>query len=144
MIRSISFTLMAGLCAAVLVLTMAPLGGFTAAAGEEYKSKAKKAKLLSGELRAFQGMEANMIRFQFPPSYVGGRHYHTGDVFVYVEQGSFVVETDEGTQTFEAGTVYHETPNVSMVARNGSSEEGAVIVVFQVGKSGEPIMTKSE
>lgn len=144
MTRSIRNLLLNGAMAAAFALGAFAVAGAPSVLAEEYKSKADKAKLMSGPLAAFEGMEANIVRIELPPGYQGGRHYHTGDVFVYVEAGRFTVETDGRSRTFTAGEVYHETPNVPMVARNGSSSEGATVVVFQVGEIGDPIMMKAE
>ena len=144
MTRSIKGFLLNALLAAPLILATAASSGMPDAAAGEYKSKAQREKLLHGPLRAFDGLEANVLRLELPPGFVGGKHYHTGDVFVYVESGSFTVEVDGRSQTFTAGQVYQETPNVAMVARNGSTEAGVTIVIFQVGKIGEPMMMKAE
>lgn len=108
-----------------------------------YESKAKKTELLKDALVAFEGLEANVIRFDLPPGFVGERHFHTGDVFVYVDEGSFTVEVEGKTTTFGPGEVYHEAVNVPMQARNGSTTQQTTIVVFQVGKTGEPLMMKA-
>ncbi len=99
----------------------------------------KQSALASGE-----GLEANVIRFSFPPGYEGARHYHTGDLFVYVQSGTLTVETAAGKQSFKSGELYYETPNAPMLARNISTSEATVLVVFQVGKKGEPIMIKTD
>ncbi len=48
------------------------------------------------------------------------------------------------TYAFKAGEVYSETPNVPMLASNGSTTEETTIIVFQVGAVGEPVMVKAE
>ena len=81
---------------------------------------------------------------EFPPGWVGGRHYHTGDVFVYVLEGTFVVDVEgEERQTFGPGQVYHEALNRVMQARNLSTAERTKILVFQVGDKGVPQMIKA-
>jgi quercetin dioxygenase-like cupin family protein len=135
------------LAATVIMGAVAVTAGHHASAGtkkEVYESKAQKTELLKDPLAAFGGLEANVIRFDLPPGFVGERHYHTGDVFVYIEKGSFTVEVEGQTRTFGAGEVYHEAVNVPMQARNGSTTEETTIVVFQVGKTGEPMMMKAD
>lgn len=99
----------------------------------------KQETLASGD-----DLEANVIRFKFPPGYKGGRHYHTGDLFVYVQSGTLTVETAAGRQSFKSGELYYETPNQPMLARNLSADEDTVVIVFQVGKKGEPIMIRTD
>ncbi len=135
--------------AMAIIATVVILGTVTvwhneASATDEYKSKAQKTSLLHRKLDSGEDLEARVIRFDFPPGYVGGKHYHPGDVIVYVQKGSFTVEVGGETHTFEAGEVYPEIPNVSMLARNGSATEETTIIVFQVGKVGEPVMVKAD
>lgn len=121
------------------------LPGIAAAGGEEYKPRADKEVLHTQKsLASGSHLEANAFRFTLPAGYTGGRHYHTGDVFVYIQSGELTVETGDGTRTYEAGELYYETPNEPMLVGNVSSSEKTVIVVLQVGKQGEPVMIKSE
>lgn len=135
--------------AMAIIATAVILGTVTAsedegAAADEYKSKAQKTSLLHRKLGSGEGLEARVIRFDFPPGYVGGKHYHPGDVIVYVQKGSFTVKVNGETHAFKAGEVYREIPNVPMLASNGSATEETTIIVFQVGKVGEPVMVKAE
>ena len=134
-LATISFlTLVAG-CLVTLPVT---------AQEKEYKTTAPRTVLLKGELAAFKGKEVNVISLDLPPGWVGGRHYHTGDVFVYVQEGSFAVDIDgEGRKTFHAGQVYQALKKV-MHARNPSSTKPAKIILFQVGDKGEPLMIKAK
>lgn len=117
---------------------------FTAGA-QEYKPKVEKATIVDREgLASGAGLAAKMLRLTLPAGYVGGRHYHTGDVFVYIESGAFVVETDAGTTTYKSGEGFYETPGRKMVGSNGAANVETVIVVFQVGPKGEPLMMKVE
>lgn len=143
MTRSIRFPVLDATLAAALMLNTS-FAGLPDARAEEYKSKAEKAKLLKDGLGAIDGMEANIIRFDLPPGHVGGKHSHPGDVFVYVQKGSFTVEANGRTQTFTTGEVYHEIPDMPMVARNGSTTEKTTIIVFQVGKTGAPVMVTAD
>ena len=129
---------------ALLVFGFATFAAMPEADTQEYKSKAQKKVLMKDDLGAFAGKEANIIRFDLPPGHVGGRHYHTGDVFVYIQTGSLTVDVNGVKQVFKAGEVYHEKPNVAMVASNVSSSEKTTIIVFQVGNRGEPIMMKAK
>jgi len=130
--------------ATAVMLGTVTIPGDERAAAEEYKSKAQKTKLLYTKLDSGKDLEARVIRFDFPPGYVGGKHYHPGDVFVYVQKGSFTVKVDGEMHAFKAGEVYRELPNVPMLASNGSTTEETTIIVFQVGAVGEPVMVKAE
>lgn len=138
-----------------LALGMAVLGSFSqslwaeksqeAEKREEYKSTAKQTKVLQDDLAVIKGKEANIIAVEFPPGWVGERHYHTGDVFVYVQEGRFIVDVEgEERKSFGPGEVYHEAVNKVMQARNGSQTKPTKVILFQVGDKGEPLMIKAE
>ncbi len=111
---------------------------------EEYVTTGEVTTLLQDSLFAIEGKEVNILMTEFPPGWVGGRHYHTGDVFVYVLEGTFVVDVEgEERQTFGPGQVYHEALNRVMQARNLSTAEPTKILVFQVGNKGELLMIKA-
>ena len=108
---------------------------------KEYISTADQTIVLRDDLVAIPGKEAHILRVEFPAGWIGGRHYHTGDVFLYVVEGEFVVDVDgEGRKTFGPGEVYHEAVNKVMQARNPSTTVKTKAIVFQVGDKGEPLM----
>jgi quercetin dioxygenase-like cupin family protein len=129
-----------------LALTVMPIAVSADQSGEEYTApKAEKAVLLKQDgLAAGSGLEANAIHFKLPPGFKGGRHYHTGDVFVYVLSGSLSIETDEGTRTINAGEAYYEIPGMKMIGENLSADSSTEILVIQVGPKGEPMMVKAD
>ncbi len=108
---------------------------------QEYISTADQTVVLREDLVAISGKEVHIRQVEFPAGWIGGRHYHTGDVFVYVVEGEFVVDVDgEGRKTFGPGEVYHEAVNIVMQARNPSATVATKAIVFQVGDKGEPLM----
>jgi quercetin dioxygenase-like cupin family protein len=112
---------------------------------EEYVSTAKQDIVLHDDLKAVPGSEAYVLAVEFPAGWVGERHYHTGDVFVYVLEGEFVVDVEgEGRLTFGPGEVYHESLNTVMQARNPRTDVATKAILFQVGKEGEPLMIRAE
>jgi hypothetical protein len=77
------------------------------------------------------------------PGWVGGKHYHTGPVYVYILEGSFATdEQGKERQTLKAGELYREPIGTPMQARNPNPSEPLKILVFQVGPKGEPLMIK--
>ncbi len=139
-------SIMAVLSVFGLVLIAMPDAAYADQSGEEYTApKAEKVVLLKQDgLAAGSGLEANAIHFKLPPGFKGGRHYHTGDVFVYVLSGALTIKTDEGTSTINAGEIYYEIPGMKMVGENLNADSSAELLVIQVGPKGEPIMIKAE
>ena len=108
---------------------------------QEYVSTAPTRTALKDPLFAIPGKEAQVLEVTLPAGWVGPRHHHTGDVFVYVRDGQFTVDVDgEGRKVFEAGEVYHEARNTNMQARNETTTAETRLILFQVGDVGEPLM----
>jgi quercetin dioxygenase-like cupin family protein len=113
---------------------------------KEYKSTAKITKLIESEpLSGVPGQVANIFVAEMPGGWVGGKHYHPGDVFVYVLEGSITFTFDDKEPfTVKAGEIYRETPNENMLAKNASASEDLKLIVFQVGTEGKPVMIKAD
>ena len=131
--------------AAIIVGGMSLAEGTRAEEREEYVSTAETTTILREDLAALDGKEGTVFSARLKPGWVGERHYHTGDVFVYVAKGSFTVDVDgEYRKTFGPGEVYHEAINKVMQARNLSTTDSTELVIFQVGDKGEPLMIRAE
>jgi quercetin dioxygenase-like cupin family protein len=112
---------------------------------EEYKGPKDRTTVLRDDLVVIPGKEVNILRVEFPAGLIGERHYHTGDVFVHVLEGEFVVDVDgKGRKAFGPGQVYHEAVNKVMQARNPSTTQRTKVILFQVGDKGEPLMIKAK
>ena len=90
------------------------------------------------------GKEVIIKHFSFPPGFVGGQHYHTGPVYVYVLEGALTVVTKRGTETHKAGQLYPEPLNDVMQPKNVSGSDNLKFVVFQVGDIGKSMMIKAK
>lgn len=117
-----------------------------AANSEEYKSPGSIKKLLLKEpLHGIKGEQVTFLDVTFPPGWVGGKHYHTGPVYVYVLKGTFVIEEKgKDPQTLSAGTLYREPIGNPMLAHNASTSEAAEVLVVQIGPKDEPLMIKTD
>ncbi len=111
---------------------------------KEYKPKAKVTPLVQKALMGMEGKDVLIRHFELPSGFVGGRHFHSGPVFVYILEGEFTVDTEAGRQTFKAGEVYEEPIGRVMQARNLSTANPLKFVVFQVGDKGKPMMIKAK
>ncbi len=84
-------------------------------------------------------------RYTLNLGYVGGRHYHSGPVTVYVLEGAFTIDEDgKPRRTFRAGETYEEPIGTPMQARNLSADGPTRILVVQVTKPGEPLMYRAD
>jgi quercetin dioxygenase-like cupin family protein len=132
---------------AAIVATGAMVG--TAYAEEkttkEYVSTADLKTLVQKPIPGTDGAQITLFHVAAKPGWVGGKHYHTGPVYVYVLKGPFTIEEEgKGTITFEAGQVYEEPIGKPMQASNVSATEPMELLVIQVNKEGEPLMYKVE
>ncbi len=125
------------------VLSLAAAFSLDAQAAE-YKPKAEVKSLHEGALTGVEGKNVIIKHFTLPAGFVGGKHFHPADVFVYVLEGALTVETEGGVQTISAGELYPEVPGMVMVGKNISADNPTKILVFQVGDAGKPMMVKAD
>jgi quercetin dioxygenase-like cupin family protein len=108
--------------------------------------EAKVTPLMSKDLAAIPGKEILMIRVEYPPGHVDAIHRHNAQAFVYVLQGSVVMQVRGGKQvTLEARQTFYEAPDdVHIVGRNASKTESAKLVVFLVKDKGAPVVIPAQ
>src|SRR3954463_3664326 len=126
----------AGLAAA-LAAAAAPAAAGPGAPG------AKVTELLSKDLKDLPGKrEGLMITVEYPPGSVDPVHRHNAHGFIYVLEGSIVMQVRGGKEvTLKPGDTYYEGPDdVHVVGRNASTTKPAKFVVFFVKEKGAPIL----
>lgn len=98
--------------------------------------------LFAKDLPEFQGKEGVMILVEYPPGAMDPIHRHDAHAFVYVLEGSIVMQLRDAAEvTLSPGQTYYEGPNdVHTVGRNASSTRPAKFVVFFVKNQGAPIL----
>ncbi len=132
-------------CALGIAIGATSAGLISAQQKQEYVPKVESKKLVETALHGVQGKKVTIMHFRLPPGYVGGKHYHTGPVFVYVAKGELTIdEMGKSQQKFPAGQAYVEPIGTTMLGRNVSNEDWTELVVFQVHGEGEPLMYKAD
>jgi quercetin dioxygenase-like cupin family protein len=103
---------------------------------------AKVAQLLSKDLTDLPGKEGLMITVEYPPGSSDPVHRHNAHAFVYVLEGSIVMQVKGGKEvTLTPGQTFYEGPNdVHIVGRNASKTKAAKFVVFLVKDKGAPVL----
>ena len=103
---------------------------------------AKVTPLLSKDLTDFPGKEGLMIAVEYPPGGSDPIHRHNAHAFVYVLEGSIVMQVRGGKEvTLTPGQTFYEGPSdVHVVGRNGSQSKPAKFVVFLVKDKGAPVL----
>ena len=120
-----------------LILALACLMSSTLVAQE-----AKVTPLLSKDLTEFPGKEGLMITVEYPPGSKDPVHRHNAHGFIYVLEGSIVMQVRGGKEvTLTPGQTFYEGPtDVHVVGRNASQTKPAKFVVFFVKDKGAPIL----
>ena len=104
--------------------------------------EAKVTPLFSKDLADFPGKEGLMITVDYPPGSTDPIHRHNAHGFIYVLEGSIVMQVRGGKEvTLTPGQTYYEGPeDVHVVGRNASQTKPAKFVVFFVKDKGAPIV----
>lgn len=98
--------------------------------------------LISKDLPEVPGKEVLMSTVEYPP---GGRdpiHRHNAHAFVYVMEGSIVMQVKGGKEvTLTPGQTFYEAPDdVHLVGRNASNTRPAKFIVFLIKDEGAPAL----
>jgi|SRR5262249_49659368 len=98
--------------------------------------------LTSKDLPEFPGKEVLMITVDYPPGSVDPIHRHNAHAFIYVLEGSIIMQVKGGKEvTLTPGQTFYEGPDdVHVVGRNASSTKPAKFVVFFVKDKGAPVV----
>src|SRR5438045_414640 len=104
--------------------------------------EAKVTELLSKNLTNLPGKEGPMITVVYPPGSVDPIHRHNAHGFIYVLEGSIVMQVRGGNEvTLTPGQTFYEGPDdVHVVGRNASQTKPAKFVVFFVKDKGAPVL----
>ena len=96
--------------------------------------------LMSKDLKDFPGKEGLLITVEYLPGGSDPIHRHNAHAFVYVLEGSVVMQVKGGKEvTLGPGQTFYESPeDVHTVSRNASTTNPAKFLVFFVKQKGAP------
>src|SRR5437867_9847521 len=111
-------------------------------AGSLIAQDAQVTPLMSKDLANFPGKEGLMITVVYPPGSSDPIHRHNAHAFVYVLEGSIVMQVKGGKEvTLTPGQTFYEGPDdVHVVGRNASQTKPAKFVVFLVKDKSAPVV----
>ena len=126
---------------AKLIVALACLTSSTLIAQE-----AKVTPLISKDLTNLSGKEGLMISVEYPPGSSDPIHRHFAHAFVYVLEGSIVMQVRGGKETtLTPGQTFYEGPDdIHVVGRNASQTEPARFIVFLVKEKGAPVVVPAK
>ena len=99
------------------------------------------AYLLQQDLPEMAGKEVIMLTVTSPPGGVSPPHRHDAEVFVYMLEGSMVMQVDgQSPVTLVPGQTFHESPtDIHRQAKNASATQPAKFLVFMIKDKGKPV-----
>ena len=108
--------------------------------------EAKVTSLLSKDLTDLPGKEGLMLTVEYPPGSADPIHRHNAHGFIYVLEGSIVMQVRGGKEvTLTPGQTFYEGPeDVHVVGRNASQTKPAKFVVFFVKDKGAPVLVPAK
>jgi quercetin dioxygenase-like cupin family protein len=104
--------------------------------------EAKVTDLFSKDLVNLPGKEGLMMIVDYPPGSTDPVHRHNANAFIYVLEGSIVMQVRGGKEvTLTPGQTFYEGPDdVHVVGRNASKTKPAKFVLVMVKDKGAPIL----
>ncbi|MBI4565650.1 MAG: cupin domain-containing protein [Planctomycetes bacterium] len=94
--------------------------------------------LKSSAVALADGVEVVVSRVRVPPDTRIPKHYHPGEEFVYVLEGSGTLWLKDGGETAVARGQVHMVP-LKAVHTFASGPDGATLLVFRVHEKGKPV-----
>jgi len=112
-------------------------------AKESVAQNPKVTPLMAKELAGLAGKEAVMLTVEYAPGASSSKHRHNAHTFVYVLEGSVVMQVEGGKETtLGPGQTFYESPDdIHSVSKNASASQPAKFLVFFVKDKGAPAST---
>jgi len=129
-----------------MTTTLAALVLLCLMTGTAMAQQAKVTALMSKDLPESPGKEALMISVEYPPGSSDPIHRHNAHAFVYILEGSVVMQVKGGKPvTLKPGQTFYEGPgDVHVVGRNASRTKPAKFVVVLIKDKGAPVVVPAE
>jgi quercetin dioxygenase-like cupin family protein len=125
--------------ARVVACTLAAVA-FSPFIAEAEDQAAKVTPLMAKDLTGIAGKEGTMITVEYAPGGTSPIHRHNAHVFVYVLEGSVVMQVQGGQPVaLGPGQTFYEAPSdIHSVSKNASDTKPAKFLVFFVKDKGAP------
>ena len=100
------------------------------------------ATVITKDLAGVPGKDVVMFTVQFPPGWADPVHRHDGQGFIYVLEGSIVMQVKGGKEvTLTPGQSFYEGPDdIHVVGRNASTTNPAKFLVILIKGKGAPLL----
>jgi quercetin dioxygenase-like cupin family protein len=117
-----------------------------ACGGRLMAQEAKVTPLMTKALADMPGKEALMLTVEYPPGSSDPVHRHNAQAFVYVLEGSIIMQVRGGKPvTLTPGQTFYEGPeDIHVVGRNASSTKPARFLVLLVKNKGTRVLVPAQ
>jgi len=114
--------------------------GLAAGLAQAAAPHAEVREVMTKELSDLPGKEGLMLIVTYPPGSADEIHRHDAHAFVYVLEGSVVMQLKGGPEvTLKPGETFYEGPqDIHIVGRNASKTKPAKFVVVLIKNQGVP------
>jgi quercetin dioxygenase-like cupin family protein len=115
-------------------------------AGSVLAEDAKIDALMTKELTGLPGKEGMMLMVEYAPGGSSAKHQHHAHTFVYVLEGSIVMQVEGGKAvTLGPGQTFYEAPDdVHTVSKNASDTRPAKFLIFFVKNKDAPLLVPAQ
>ena len=105
----------------------------------------KLAELYKADLVTSDGKEASIVVAELAPGANMGKHYHPGDAFAYILEGTMLLEiAGKDSVTLKQGQSGSLPPRTVHDDKNASQTAPLKFLVFHVAKKGEPLAVSAQ
>lgn len=99
--------------------------------------------IMASELESVKGTEVVVSHVEIPADTVLPKHWHPGEEFVYVLEGSVILWQQDKPDTRLSQSDVFRVP-LKQIHTAKTSEEGATLLVFRVHELGRPVRVNVE
>lgn len=116
------------------------VGLFCLLATSTMAEDAKVTPIMAKDLTGLTNKEGTMLIVEYAPGGTTAKHRHNAHTFVYVLEGSIVMQVAGGKEvTLGPGQTFYESPDdIHAVSKNASNSQPAKFLVFFVKEKGAP------
>ena len=125
-----------------IVVQSALIGMLCLLAAPAIAEEAKVNPIMTKDLTGLAGKEGTMLIVEYAPGGSSDKHKHNAHTFVYVLEGSIVMQVEGGKEvTLGPGQTFYESPtDIHSVSKNASNSQPAKFLVFMVKEKGTPLV----
>lgn len=131
--------------AAALVLATAVVAAPAVPAEDQ---PVKRTELMRVPIEGAEGKEGVVFTAEFAPGAVSARHSHPGQEFIYVLEGSLVLEPENPDKapavTLKEGETAMHPANEVHVGKNPNASAPAKVLVFMIAATDQPLAVQAE